>query len=372
VLENCDGGSRLKEELAAIGARIQWQDNPYIPMDDYLAKPDWAFIRLETPAGRMEEAALLLAGFLDGYVITGEDIEAAAPVAAREYSMRAGQSSAGLRNTIYMELFEGYPWGIPVFPSPAGFASIDPEAFAAIREDLHRTPGSIVTLVSPRGRAESLELLDRVFGDHRMTGSAVCPDMIPGRGSGLVEGTSKGSGAQLAAAWRIDGLSDNDMAAISVAAEALSRRMQLDIRETRGLAYSTGCSMTRVSSHALITARLGTRGENAVEAEKALKEDIEGLNTDLLTAAEVAAAKSRLVSRLSRRELSSAGEALGTGLDRLYRGGTDDLVLISQARHDQVSEMAALLAWDKAVFFRLLPGEHPPEKKSMPAGMMRR
>ncbi len=372
VLENCTAGSGLKEELAAMGARVQWQDNPYIPMDDYLVRPDWSFIRLEAPAGKMGGAAALLAGFLEDHVIIGDEIRAAIPVAAREYSMRAGQSSTGLRNTIYRYLFGGHPWGLPLFNSPEGFAAMELTMLSEVRADLHRSPGSVVTLVSPAGHDESLVLLRSVFGEYRTDGAAVCPDIVPLPAGGTVDGTAPGRGAQLAAAWRIDGLSRDQAAAMACAAEVLSRRMQLDIRETRGLAYSTGCSMAMVAGHAVVTARLGTRGENAVEAETALKEDINGLDDDFLTPEEVSAARSRLVSRLSRRELSSAGEALGIGLDRLYRDGTDDLELIARVQYNQVREMAAHLIWENALFVRLLPGENVPEKKSMPPGMMRR
>jgi len=130
--------------------------------------------------------------------------------------------------------------------------------------------------------------------------------------------------------------------------------------------------MTQVAGYAVVTAGLGTRGENAGEAETALKENIEGLAVEPLTPAEAATAKSRLVSRLSRRELSAAGEALGMGLDHLYRGGTDGLGLIAAAPFGTVLEMAGRLTWGKALFIRLLPSEEAPEKKSMPTGMMRR
>ncbi len=372
VMENSGGGNRLKKDLASLGARIQWADNPYIPMDDYLVRPDWAFIRLETRAGQMREAAGMLADFLEDYAITSADIMSTAPVAAREYGMRGGQASIVLRNTIYEKIFNGHPWGIPLFPSPEGMAPVDSTLLGEIRGDLHRNPGSVVTLVSPSGRQESLDLLRSVFGEYRTTGSAVCPDIVMSAAGGRVDGTSPGSGAQLAAVWRIEALSGGEIAAMAVAAEALSRRMQLDIRETRGLAYSTGCSMARISNRVVVTARLGTRGENAEEAEKALKENIKGLDEDLLTQVETAAARSRLISRLSRRELSSAGEALGIGLDRLYRDGTDGLEMIAGVRYDRVREMAARLIWDEVLLVRLLPGEGAPEKKSMPPGMMRR
>jgi hypothetical protein len=87
---------------------------------------------------------------------------------------------------------------------------------------------------------------------------------------------------------------------------------------------------------------------------------------------EAAAARSRLVSRLSRRELSSTGEALGIALDHLYRDGRDGLELIAAVPSGEVLEMAGRLGWETALFVRLLPSGEAPEKKSMPPGMMRR
>jgi predicted Zn-dependent peptidase len=372
ALENSSGGRSLKEDLASMGARIQWGDNPYIPMDDYLVNPGWSFIRLETPAGRMREAAGLLAGFLEDYIVDSDDIRAAAAAVAREHSMRAEQSSAVLKNTVYKGLFRSHPFGLPLFPSPEDLAGIDSMMVRAARKSLHRNTGCVVTLVSPRVREESLDLLRAVFGRYSTSGMTGCPAIYPGESGGTVEGVSPGSGALLAAAWCLHGLSDREAAALAVAAEALSRRMQLDIRETRGLAYSTGCSMTQVAGHLVVTASLGTRGENAGEAETALREDIEGLVADPITSMEAAAARSRLVSRLSRRELSSTGEALGIALDHLYRDGRDGLELIAAVPSGEVLEMAGRLGWETALFVRLLPSGEAPEKKSMPPGMMRR
>jgi predicted Zn-dependent peptidase len=217
-----------------------------------------------------------------------------------------------------------------------------------------------------------MAMLGKVFGDYPADGKPACPDVVPDMEASLVEGESPGSSMQLASSWLIDGLTNKQFAALAVAAEALSRRMQLDIRETQGLAYSTGCGMKRVSGKAVVTARLGTRPENAEKAETALKANIEAFKADPPTAAETAAAKSRLVSRLSRRQLSSAGEALGTALDGLYRGGYDGLDLISEVHPDEVSFMAAYLDLEKALITRLKPAGKGGEKKSMPPGMMGR
>jgi hypothetical protein len=127
-----------------------------------------------------------------------------------------------------------------------------------------------------------------------------------------------------------------------------------------------------VGDHAVVTAYLGTRGENIAEAEAALRENVELLALKTLTEEETATARSRIVSRLSRRELSCSGEALSLGMDILFRGGEDGLELKAQAVHGEVLEAAGLLGWDKALLIKLLPSEEGTEKKSAPQGMMGR
>ncbi len=372
IMENSAGGRKLKEDLAAIGARIQWSDNPYIPMDDYLINPAWTFIRLEAPAGKMREAAGMLQRFLSEHEMPQADIDAAAPFVAREVGIRSGHSSAALKKAVYGGLFPVHRFGEAPYRSPGRWVAPDSADMLDTRLELFRYRGSVVTLVTALEEPEAMDLLRGVFGDFYVSSRKPCWTTERDYESGTVDGDSPGSGAYLAASWRVDDLSAGEIAALAVACEILSRRMQLDIRETRGLAYSTGCSMTQVGGHAVITAGLGTRGENADKAEKALRENIEGISADPVTAEETATAKSRLVSRLSRRELSCAGEALGMGLDHLYRGGTDRFGLIAAAPFEAVREIAGRLAWEKALFVRLLPGENDIEKKSMPPGMMRR
>jgi predicted Zn-dependent peptidase len=372
ILERSQAGKGLELELASIGARIQWGDNPYIPMDDYLINPSWICVRLETPPGRMREAALKLRGLLWEYRMPLAEIEAAASSIPAAIGARLGQSSSAMRKAIYGGLFPGHRYGEDMYRSPGWWAGPDSAAVRDVLKELTGGEGTAVTLVSAMGEEAGIGLLGSIFGDTPVSKGRPCREAPGPYEPGRVEGESGGSGAQLAAAWRLDSLFPGEIAALSVAAEALSRRMQLDIRETRGLAYSTGCSMTQVGGYAVVTASLGTRAENVEEAEKALRDDIEGLSADPIMAAEADAARSRLVSRLSRRELSSAGEALGIGLDQLFRGDKDGLELIAAAPLESVLEAVGRLRLEGALLVRLLPSGEPEEKKSMPPGMMGR
>jgi predicted Zn-dependent peptidase len=319
----------------------------------------------------MEEAASMLRDFLYSSDLTDGDIGAASPVMAREAGMRAGHSSAALRREIFRGLFPGHAFGRPMYGPPGRWTAPDAASLDKVRERLFHGGGTVASLVTSVDEAAGMEMLGRIFGDIDVSGDP-CPGGPGDYKPVAVMGAAPGSSARLAAAWRIDGLSAEEAAALSVAAEALSRRMQLDIRETRGLSYSTGCSVSMAGGYAVVTAYLGTRGKNLTEAETALRENIEKLATDALTETEGATARSRLLSRLSRRELSCSGEAFAIGQDALSRDGKDGLRLRAEAPHGDILEAAARLEWDKALLIKLLPSENGGEKKSMPPAMMGR
>jgi predicted Zn-dependent peptidase len=372
TLENSNEGKMLEEKLAVVGARIQWGDNPYISMDDYLVNPSWAFVRIEAPSGTMKEAAALLGAFLADRVISPGDIREAVPFVTRELALREGHSSAAMKRIVYGQLFHGHRFGEPLYPVPESWTPPDSVEINDIRRELFERNGAVVSYVTAGEEDEGLGLLRDIFGDLRVGGSDPCTPVPDRYEPGEIAVKSPGSGGRLSFAWRLDGLSTEETAALAVACEALSRRMQLDIRETRGLAYSVGCSMTQIGRHAVVTAGMSTRGENLDEAVAALRENIEAFAAESPTEAEVATAKSRLVSRLSRRELSCAGEALGICLDHILRDGADGLALIASAPFDLVEDLSGQLRMETALLVKMAPGDKSREKKSMPPGMMGR
>jgi predicted Zn-dependent peptidase len=153
-------------------------------------------------------------------------------------------------------------------------------------------------------------------------------------------------------------------AAASVAAEILARRMQLELREKRGLAYSIDCSASPLPGGAAVTAYLGTGAARLEEARAALEAEIRGLRERPPDDGEIATAKSRLLGKRSRSELSSVNGAYALGLGVLLGGDGAPLPLgpaVASARDEDVrSIVERTLVWERAVEIRLVPEQRSP------------
>jgi predicted Zn-dependent peptidase len=229
----------------------------------------------------------------------------------------------------------------------------------------------VAALVSPLSGAEGTALLGRLLASYPEGARPVCPP-LPAWEPGLLEGESGKETAILAAAWRIDGLSPEDAAATEIACEVLSMRMQSQIREVLGLAYSTGCSLRLLEGTAVALASVTTQGGNEGEADAALMVELARLGEEPPAPGEIATARSRAVSRLMRRSLDSAGRSFSVAGDRFLLAGKDESALIAAIPDGAVAAAALFLAPEDALRVRLRGSEGTPEKKSPPPGMMRR
>jgi predicted Zn-dependent peptidase len=109
---------------------------------------------------------------------------------------------------------------------------------------------------------------------------------------------------------------------LEVAAMVASERMQQDLRETRGWAYSLGIDARVRGDRAEITARMGTRSDVKDEAETALRGWLQCGRIDA-TADEIAAAVNSSLGRARMRRVTSIGRAFNLGYD-LFSEGTLD------------------------------------------------
>jgi predicted Zn-dependent peptidase len=148
--------------------------------------------------------------------------------------------------------------------------------------------------------------------------------------------------------------------------------MQQELREKQGLTYSTGCSVTLVPGGAVATATIGTRGQNLEAAESGLKAEIEKLASEQPTPEEVEIAKNRLLGRRARSELSSINEASSACRDLFMTGERITMnARIARVAAGEAVSAAGLLALDRALIVKLLPGESSGERSMPPAMRMR-
>ncbi|MBU8922818.1 MAG: insulinase family protein [Bacteroidales bacterium] len=372
ILENSSGGKALSDRLRALGVSISYSDNPYIPMDNYYLNNAWSFMRIEGPAENIIEGVDLVVTHIRGAVMGETEIAGLARSLVPELGIRSSSSSGRLRGLMMERLFGGHPFAGSIFPSPGSLGMISPETLAGFRAKSICGSNLIVTIVSPLVPEEALKGLEKIFFGLPSGSSSICPAITDTVVAGLFEKETDRRGALIGAGWRLLDPSPMEAAALIVASEVLSRRMQLQIREVEGLAYSTGCSALPYPGAAISIAYVNTGGENLETASTSLEREIRGLLSAPPDEDETALARRRLIARLTRREMSSINKAFAMGLDILLREGSTAQTLLGGVTSIDVQRtVAEVMEMENAVFVRLKPAPGAPEKKSMPMRMMR-
>jgi zinc protease len=359
LLESSEAGRALSARLEELGARVQFGDNPYVPQDDYLLSPAFAFVRLEAPAGSIGEAASLVVSHCLSSPVTEADLDEAKKSLAREVGMRSASASSAMRSAMWGSLLEGHPFAAPLFPVPPVIMQTSLDQLQSLRGRLFAGGNVVATLVSPEAPSAACETLRKLLGGVPPGPAIECP-LLPdsARAASIEKGTRKET-AYLAAGWLARSAKPAGIASFLVAGEVLSRRMQLELREKRGLAYSIECGVTLLPGGAVILAYLGTGAARLDEARAALEREVRGLGERPPDEAEIEIAKNRLLGRRFRSELSSINTAYALGFDLLLCGRLPYQPmngLISAATGAEVNGAAeSILSWDRAVVLRLVP-----------------
>jgi predicted Zn-dependent peptidase len=363
VMRVSSDGAELTKELDAMGARVHFGDNAFVPMDDYILSPAFSFVRLECPAASIDRAVSLLVKRLLAFDFTNDDLDAAKKTLARELGMRSGSPGFVLRGAIYSELFGAHPLGASIFPAPPAVQPVTADELAAFARKYLVGGNIIASFVSSEEPEQAIARLKPLLAAFPAGAAAACPPIPLQAKSGPVDMPTRKEGAYISASWLVPAAGPAESASILVAAEALSRRMQLELREKLGLAYSTDCATALVPGGAIVTASLGTGAARLAEARSALEAEIKGFGEHPPDAAEAAIAKSRLIGKRTRSELSSINKAYALGLD-LFLGGAKGYQpmngLIASAPLDGVTKViASTLAYDKALRVTLVPEARP-------------
>ncbi|MGD1047136.1 MAG: insulinase family protein [Candidatus Krumholzibacteriaceae bacterium] len=359
VLKSSAAGRVLSEKLDSLGAQVAYGDNPYITQDDYLLNPSYSFIRLEAPAKSIAAAASLLLNHIVNSPVTDEDLTAAKASLAREVGMRSASPYYTMRNAMMAALFGSHPYGAPLFPSPGAMMRVPLEDVRTLRARLFAGGNTIATLVSPESPERGCEILKELVGKLPAGPAVECPQLPDSVKAASIEKGIRKEGAYIAAGWLGRCPTPAGTASLLVAAEILSRRMQLEMREKQGLSYSIECGGTPLPGGVALMAYLGTGAPKLEEARASLEREVRLLRERAPDASEVEIAKSRLLGKRARSGLSSINEAYALGFDVLLDGGGafhSMNALIGAVTADDVNKaIGAVLAWDRAVVLRLVP-----------------
>ena len=389
LLEMSARGVELSQKLEYLGARIEWGDNPYIPMDDYRLSPSFSFIRLEVPAACFEEASRLLIDYILAPEFTQSDISVVQRRLAMELAVRSGSPLFRVKELFYHKLLGRHPFANSLFPDKKYWEKMSLEKLQKYSKEYFGGNNIIATLVSGDLPGESIKILSDLFssfpvGNSKMeygenngakkelSSDSICP-YFPGTDiKGRYEFSSPGSGAYLMAGFAAPVCDSEEMAAILVTSEILNSRVQSEIRERLGLAYSTGCSAKPVKGGVITAVYLGTRAQNAGKAREEMKKEIGRLVSERPDRNEVVIAINRISSRMARRGLSSINQAFSFGKNLFFFGGQGIEKDIYEVELNGVNKIIdEYFSNDDILYIDLLPSPDAQIDKGVKGGSMK-
>jgi predicted Zn-dependent peptidase len=310
-----------KEEFAALldGIGAQWKvtDSGFIPYDDYYStSPRFSFIRIDSVDLYWKEAMRLV-----GLMLSDAHLEQSEIDRAREALMQRvrqdAQSASAVSRAAFNEALYGSddPRSRPVFGREGSLDTVDQKALKAFALD-YLDPGQIV--ISIVGNVHHDAVVDharQVLG-YGAASEHVAAQPVATRltkESAHVTPSLEGPQAYIRMG-RVIEIDPADRWALEVATMIASDRMQQDLRETRGWAYSLGISASVRESTAEIRASMGTRPPLAEQAEAAMLEHFNAGRLEV-TEDDIAAAVNSNLGRQRMRRVTSIGRAYNLGFE---------------------------------------------------------
>lgn len=339
----------LTRRLERAGIDVKTADNAMIPFDNRYNVPDFSYVRMEGPAGGLEEALTLLAEMIAEPAWD----QAGWKEALRSFKMarKAGKSggSVAARRLRGLLFGEASPLARPV----AGTARDPVPTPEQVKAFQGRWPAGyfspehlVLTVASPLPAGETFEVIRDLFSAGPAHSPRRGPYASPEAGSSepVIElGESPQVTVLFGATMEV---APADMPALSVALDALSDRMVAEIREKKGLAYRLGAGLRVIpGGQWLVSASVGTRPDNYETVVGLVKELMRGLRSEPLAADDLARVTAR--NRRSRmlRGLSAASRAYRLGR-RLFEGPTSPIGIDEEAIA-RVTPAQALAAAEK-------------------------
>jgi predicted Zn-dependent peptidase len=230
-------------------------------------------------------------------VLTGsrfdeQALEAERRVILQELAQRADDPETVASDALFETLFAGHPLQHPPSGSEEGVQSLTVDRLRGFWQ--HRLVGDnvVVGVVSGLDHAAVVERLEAALGTIPAgppTERKLVPLPLEGAMTlNLPAGTDQ---AHVFVGARLPGVATSDRAALRIASTILGRsggRLFTEIRDRRGLAYSTYAAVPQYTDGGIFLAYAGTEGANAGEVAELLLAELARLRDELVAPPELA------------------------------------------------------------------------------------
>ena len=244
----------LGDELRGRGLNTKFHDNPRFPFDDYRTVPTYSFVMLETRAARSMEALRLLAEIIQTPRFDKAAIDKTA-AQMRDVAGRKKESSSAVSRQMFRSLVApDHPYSRPVYGSVESLEDVSRIEVLDMWARLFAPENLILTIRGSGSRDSLLRRAAEIFGGPGPGGgwaASTEPDAEARKPTDLMSAPAvsrtatrseqalnkRQSYLRLGAVIAVE---QKDNPALEAAVLILSDRLQMDLREQQGLAYSIG------------------------------------------------------------------------------------------------------------------------------------
>lgn len=320
-------GEVLSQELASIGANVTVGDMPWISHDDFYTTRQYSFMKFETIDEYTEKGLELFADMIKNPAFDSADVESVRGFLMGVLGRQSDSPLDVARDLFYATLFEGQAYAKNINGSPRTVGMISPADLAAHHSHIYAPNNMIITVGTNYDADSMMALLETAFGD-MVPMVMPTPRIEPGPAIQGIKRAHTGMEKEqiyIYLGHMLPGIKDGDAVALKVAASILSDRLQSELREKKGLAYSVGAGTSFDRDFGWFSCVMGTGADNFSEAHVGIMMEIARLKDEGVTEEELETARNgiwgqslmRRLSRINQAHYMGIYEYLGVGYDYL-------------------------------------------------------
>ncbi|MCX6826752.1 MAG: pitrilysin family protein [candidate division Zixibacteria bacterium] len=316
---------KLAGEQASIGANVTLYDNPWITYDDRYTTRQFSFLKFETIDEFTEKGIELFADIVAHPAFDSVEVEKVRGEIRGRLGRNTGSTYKTAHNLYYAALFQGTPYSKTI---EGNLATVGGITIADLKDYYHKIyspENMIITVGTSQNPEKIMALIKNSLGQIPKTGFVPVEPIRPANISGVKAAYQNMEKTQtyIYMGNLLPSVASPDAPALNVAAYILSKRLQNNLRETQGLTYSVGASITFDKHFGWFFCTIGTDTSNFVKARDGIIAEIEKLKARMPTDDEITEAINSIwgsdlmakLSRINQAFYMGVNEYLGVGYD---------------------------------------------------------
>ncbi len=306
--------AELEAEINRLGMRLETSDNPWIPFDDYRTVPEFSFVRMETAEEYWRPALKLTAEVIRQPAFNPGNVESTRGMLIGAAARKNASAKAKARSLFLKKLLGKNAAAKPTSGTPRTLGGITTAELADYHRRYFAPDNMIITVVGNLPPEEIAAELRSLFADMQPSGIEAPPNPPPQSQLGEYREELCKMQSYIYLGYLIEEIPEEDRAPLIVANAILSDRLQFNLREQQGLAYSIGSAVVLKEGWGYFYAYIGTRPENIDKALKGIKTEIKAAAKADFKQNEVTKAVNSYLARRDMRRLLSVNRASFAGI----------------------------------------------------------